>query len=73
MLFGITFILYFLKLSAPKGLWFNLRTADPAAHKYAITYQQHNRKLMKAELDLKFLLNCKDLDIYPSNAKCKNL
>ena len=68
-LFGICFLLYILKLSAPKGLWFTLRTADPAAHKVAITYQRHQQRLMKSELDLKFLLNCRDQEVYPTHVK----
>ena len=73
MLFGITFILFILKISAPKGIWYNLRTADPDAHKYAITYQRHNRKINKAELDLEFLLNCRNTEVYPTNVKWKIL
>ena len=66
-------MLYILKLSAPKGLWFSLRTADPAARKVAITYQRHQQRLMKAELDLKFLLNCRDQEVYPTHVKWKIL
>ena len=72
-LFGICFILYMMKISAPKGLWYNLRTADPVAHKAAIAYQRHYQRLMKAELDLKFLLNCRDQKLYPSHVKWKIL
>ena len=68
-LFGICFLLYILKISAPKGIWFNLRTADPAAHKVAITYQRHYRRIMKAEMDLKFLLACRDDSVYPTHVK----
>ena len=72
-IFGITLILYILKLSAPKGIWFNLRTADPAAHKVAITYQRHHRKEMKAEMDLKFLLQCRESKVFPTIVKWKIL
>ena len=58
LMFGITFLLYLLKISARKGIWFNLRTADPVAHKIAITYQRHYRKVTKA-------LNCRDAKVYP--------
>ena len=68
-LFGICFLLYILKISAPKGIWFNLRTADPAAHKVAITYQRHYKRIMKAEMDLKFLLTCRDDSVYPTHVK----
>ena len=72
-IFGISFILYLLKISAPKGIWFNLRIADPAAHKVAITYQRHHQKAMKAEMDLKFLLRCRDENVYPTIVKWKIL
>ena len=68
-LFGICFLLYILKISAPKGIWYNLRTADPAAHKVAITYQRHYRRIMKAEMDLKFLFICRDESMYPTHVK----
>ena len=59
--------------SAPKGIWFNLRIADPAEHKVAITYQRHYRKLIEAEMDTKFLLRCRDESVYPTNVKWKIL
>ena len=71
--FGICFLFYIMKISAPKGLWFNLRMADPAAHKVAITYQRHHHKVMKAEMDLKFLLKCRDECVYPTHVKWKIL
>ena len=72
-LFGICFLLYILKISAPKGLWYSLRTADPAAHKAVIAYQRHNQRLMKAEMDLKFLLTCRDENVFPTHVKWKIL
>ena len=72
-IFGISFVLFLLKISAPKGIWFNLRIADPAGHKVAITYQRHHKKLMKAEMDLKFLLRCRDASVYPTIVKWKIL
>ena len=72
-MFGIAFILYMIRLSAPKGLWYNLRTADPVAHKAAIAYQRRQQRLMKAELDLKFLLGCRDQKIFPTHVKWKVL
>ena len=46
-MFGIAFILYMIRLSAPKGLWYNLRTADPVAHKAAIAYQRRQQKIVE--------------------------
>ena len=72
-MFGISFLLFIMKMSAPKGIWYNLRTADPVAHKIAITYQRYYRKVMKAKLDLTFLLKCRDAKVYPTNVKWKIL
>ena len=72
-MFGIAFMLYLIKISAPKGIWYNLRTADPVAHKVAITYQRHYRKVMKAQADIQFLKKCRDAEVYPTNVKWKIL
>ena len=72
-LFGLCFLLYIIKISAPKGMWYTLRTADPVAHKAAIAYQRRQQRLMKAELDLKFLLECRDKKLFPTHVKWKIL
>ena len=70
-LFGLCFLLYIIKISAPKGLWYTLRTANPIAHKAAIAYQRRHQRLKKAELDLKFLLECRDKKIFPTHVNQK--
>ena len=62
-LFGITLVLYLLKLSAGKGFWKNLRNADEPSHKIAVIYERVCKKLQAAEYALKFLIQCRDEDI----------
>ena len=73
LFFGICFILYFLKLSAGCGFWSKLRRTDPELHKVAIKYQRYLRRLEKAKLDLKFLLDCKANDVYPKFVRWRNI
>ena len=51
----------------------NLRKADPVTHKFAIAFQRCYKKVIKAELDLKFLHQCKDRNVYPKFVRWKNL
>ena len=48
-LFGIAFVLYFLKLSDGRGFWYNIRTSDENVYKVAIDYEREAKKLNKAE------------------------
>ena len=73
LLFGLFFVLYFVKLSVGNGFWSNLRVADPVTHRNAITLQRSSRKLKKAELDLKFLMNCRDNNVHIKFVRWKNL
>ena len=60
LFFGAVFMIYFLKLSAGKGFWRNLRETDNALRTVAIDYQKCYLKYQKAELDLQFLYRCKN-------------
>ena len=65
-IFGICFILYFLKLSASRGFWYELRKNDPHTHKQAVAYQRCLRRKQKTtELDHASLLQCTMLHVYP--------
>ena len=64
---------YYLKLSAGSGFWTNLRKTDPVTHKFGIAFQRCYKKVIKAELDLKFLHQCKDHNVYPKFVRWKNL
>ena len=72
-LFGITLVLYLLKLSAGKGFWKNLRNAGEPSHKIAVIYERACKKLQAAEYALKFLIQCRDEDISPKFTRWKNL
>ena len=73
LMFGLFFVLYFVKLSVGNGFWSNLRVADAVTHRNAITLQRSSRKLQKAELDLKFFMNCRDNNVHPKFVCWKNL
>ena len=49
LFFGAVFMIYFLKLSAGKGFWRNLRETDNALRTVAIDYQKCYLKYQKAE------------------------
>ena len=69
--FGLVFILYFLKLSGTIGFWSNVRNTDKVVYKAAVIYQKSLRKLVKAKLDREFLNSCKDNSVYPKFVRCK--
>ena len=70
--FGLVFILYFLKLSGTIGFWSNLRNTDKVVYKAAVIYQKSLRKLVTAKLDREFLNSCKDNSVYPKFVRWKN-
>ena len=72
-LFGLTFVLFLLKLSAGNGFWKNIRSADEQAYKVAVTFERLNKKLLSAELALRFLYRCRDKDLHPKFTRWKNL
>ena len=72
-IFGLIFILYFLKLSAGKGFWFYLRTTDFAVYKHAIRLERISKKVEKFKLDINFLSQCRDTNIIPNFTNLKKL
>ena len=70
--FGLVFILYFLKLSGTIGFWSNLRNTDKVVYKAVVIYQKRLRKLVKAKLDSEFLNSCKDNSVYSKFVIWKN-
>ena len=72
MIFEISFLLFMIKLSAPKGIWYSLRRDNPTAHKIVISYQRECERLAKAEAALGFLYNCKSNGVYPSFVQWTN-
>ena len=67
LIFGLCFVLYFLKLSAGIGFWSKFRRTDPQLHQVAIKYQRSLRRSAKAQLDLKFLYDCKEIKSFRSS------
>ena len=71
-LFGITLVLYLLKLSVGQGFWKNFRNADETSYKISVKYERVRKKLQAAEIALKFLIQCRDEDILPKFTRWKN-
>ena len=72
-LFGLAFIMYFFKLSYGSGFWRNLRNDNNILYKQATKIERLPKKLKKYELDLKFLISCRDLGVYPKFTRWKNV
>ena len=72
-LFGLTFLLYFLKLSAGNGFRNNLRNADKKLYKETIKVERLLLNLKKYECNLSFLIKCRDANVYPKFVRFKNL
>ena len=72
-LFGLTFLLYFLKLSVGNGFRNNLRNTDHKVYKEAIKVERLLLKLKKYECNLLFLVKCGDENVYPKFVQYKHL
>ena len=70
--FGISFILFFLKLSDGSGYWLNLRNSDEQTYRQAVKVQRINKKLLRCELAIKFLTRCRDTGVFPKFTRWKN-
>ena len=73
ILFGSVFILHFIKLSVGNGFWYNLRNTDNNTYKAVLKYQQCLNKVIKYDLDIQFLHNCKSNVVYPMFIRWKNI
>ena len=69
---GITFILYYIKLSDGNGFWNNIRMSDENCYNAAVALEKVSKKLNKAKMDLLFLYNCRDEDLHPKFTRWKN-
>ena len=65
LIFGVCFLLYFLKLSGVNGFWSNLRNTDKDTHQAAKAYQKTLKKYMKAKHDVNFLKQWKQKKVFP--------
>ena len=71
-IFGITFLLYFLKMSEGQGFWINYRNTDQQSYQQAVKVQKTYKKLTRCELAIKFLVRCRDADVFPKFTRWKN-
>ena len=71
-IFGLCFILYFLKLSDGNGFWFNFRRSDDRKFKEAVKVQRLRKKMVRCELAIQFLVRCRDAGVYPKFSRWKN-
>ena len=72
-IFRLVFTLYFLKLTAGKGIWFHLRTTNFIVYKHAIKLERVSKKVKKCKLDINFLSQCRDTKIIPNFTNLKRL
>ena len=74
MLFGVTILLYFIKiLGGSRNYSPNLRATNPSLHTAALTLQKLYFKIKKTELDFDFLVKCHDHNVTPKFVRWKNL
>ena len=72
-LFGLSFVLFILRLSYGSNFWQNLRNDNPLIYKQAVKVERLAKKISKQELDIKFLVNCRDEYVYPKFRRWKNV
>ena len=72
-LFGLSFLLFVLKLSTGTKFWFNLRNDNPVIYKKAVVVERFAKKISKQELDIQFLVTCRDEYVYPKFTHWKNV
>ena len=51
--FGLSFVLFFLKLSDGSGYWMNLRRSDESRYKNAVKVQQIRKNLLNEKAQIK--------------------
>ena len=71
-IFGLAFLLYYLKLSDGSGYWMNLRNSDEDSYKQAVKIQRMYKKVVRCELAIKFLTRCRDANVFPKFTRWKN-
>ena len=71
-LFGVAFLLYYLKLSDGSGFWINYRNTDEESYRQAIRVQRIHKKLARCELAIKFMVKCRDTNVFPKFTRWKN-
>ena len=72
-LFGLSFLLFILRLSSGTKFWHNLWNDDPFIYKKAVIVERLANKLCKQELDINFLVNYRDEYVYTKFTRWKNI
>jgi hypothetical protein len=73
-IFGLSIVLCFIKiLYGNRNFWANLRATNPNIHAAAVTFQKLYYKMKKSELDIHFLVKCRDNNLTPKFIRWKNL
>ena len=71
-IFGLSFLLYFMKCSDGRGYWSNYRSTDEESYQQAVKVRRIYKKLARAELAIKFLAQCRDANVFPKFTRWKN-
>ena len=71
-LFGLTFILYYLKWSDGNQFWNKYRQSDEESYKQAVKLQRLEKKLIRCELAIAFMSKCRDTNVFPKFTRWKN-
>ena len=71
-IFGLAFILYYLKWSDGSGFWENYRNSDEDSYKQAVKIQRLEKKLVRCELAIQFMTKCRDANVFPKFTRWKN-
>ena len=72
-IFGLAFVLHFLKLSDGSGFWINYRNTDEDSYRQAVKLQRMSKKMVRCELAIKFLAKCRDANVFPKFTRWKNV
>ena len=65
--------MYFFKISYGSRFWHKIQNDNNILYKQATKIERPAKKLKKYELDLKFLVSCRDLGVYPKFTCWKNV
>ena len=69
--FGLSFFLFILKWLACQRFCYNLRGTDNNTYKIAIVVERTKKKIEKCNLDISFLNECRDGNVFPNFIKVK--
>ena len=72
-LFGLSFLFFILWLSSGTEFWHNLQNDSPFIYKKAVIVEWLAKKLCEQELDINFLVNCRDEYLYPKFTQSKSI